>query len=318
MIGQRHRAVGALEHLPALVAAHRRVVAPAVEQHNALLSGLQIVRQLGGQLLADVKAEALLHVHNLHLGQLAAQIPAGEGEKVNLPPLCLIKGLDRRGGRRHQQQRPMPPAAQPCDLPRVIARGLLGGVRALLLLVDDDQTDLFNRREHRRTGPHHHIRQTLLDALIFVGAFGHGQAAVQHRHMFAKPPAEQLDGLRGERNLRHQNDDAASLLPHPLGQFEIDLAFAAAGHPVQQRLLAPLALAAQLPQAVKRLLLGGRKLHVGRCALRRFLPPLGVGGAEDLPAVVGQQTLLLHLVQGLAGGAGVVAQLLERGAGGLA
>ena len=218
VVGQSHRAVGALDHLLTTVAAHCRMVAAPVEQQDALLSRLEIVQQLGGQLLADVKAIALGGIDNLHLWQLVPQIPMGQGIQPDAPALCLIEGFHRRSRRCQQQQRLMAVTARTGDVPRMIPRRLLGSIGSLLLLVNHNQPNLFQRRKHRRAGTHHHICQALLDAPVLVGALCHGQSAVQHRHPLTKSAAEQPDRLRREGNFRHQNDDPFALCAHLLCQ----------------------------------------------------------------------------------------------------
>ena len=229
---------------------------------------------------------------------------------MDAPALCLIISFHAGSRRRQQQHRLVPAAACSGDVPRMIARRRLGGIGALLLLVDDDQPDLTKRRKYRGPRADHHISQSLSDALVFVGALRHRQSAVQHRYLLSKPPRKQLHRLRRQRDLRHQNDDALALGAHLLDQLQVDLTLSRAGHAVQQRrkrsafaLFLP-----QLPQLFEGFVLRGIQHNL----FWRRHRPIHIGTSEDLPSVIADQPSLLHLVDGLSGGAGVVAQLLER------
>ncbi len=62
---------------------------------------------------------------------------------------------------------------------------------------------------------------------------GVAKMAVQHGH-FAETRAETLDRLRRETDFRHQNYRLAAEVDHLLYRLNVDLGFAAVGHPVDQ------------------------------------------------------------------------------------
>ena len=86
----------------------------------------------------------------------------------------------------------------------------------LLLLVDDNKPQVFHRREHRRTGPHHDGCLSPANPLPLIQPFSQREAAVEQRHFIPEPAAELTDGLAGKGDLRHHDNDAFPLIPHLL------------------------------------------------------------------------------------------------------
>ena len=109
---------------------------------------------------------------------------------------------------------------------------LVGGV---VLFVDDDQAEIGVRQKQRRARADH-------DRHVVGGGGGPGARALARRQLrmpFRRPHAEALseavEKLRGERDLRHQDQRlvlAADVLGHRL---EINLGLAGAGDAVEQR-----------------------------------------------------------------------------------
>jgi hypothetical protein len=61
-----------------------------------------------------------------------------------------------------------------------------------------------------------------------------GQPGVQHRHRCLEAPAKTLEQLRGEPDLRHEQQRPPPGEQHPLDELQVDLGLAAAGDPVKQ------------------------------------------------------------------------------------
>src|SRR6201999_2838679 len=103
-------------------------------------------------------------------------------------------------------------------LPRPVAgdgAGVVGRVALLLvggvvLLVDDDQAEVADRGEDRRTRADADLRLAAAQALPLVEAFAVGEGAVEDGEAVAEAGAEASDGLRREADLRHQDDRAAA------------------------------------------------------------------------------------------------------------
>ena len=82
----------------------------------------------------------------------------------------------------------------------------------LLLLIDDDEPDVFQRRKDGAAGAHHDVCAAILDHLPLQKAFGVVEGRVLHRHPAAKLTFEPQDHLRGQADLRHQHQRTPALL----------------------------------------------------------------------------------------------------------
>ena len=86
-----------------------------------------------------------------------------------------------------------------------------------MLLVDDDQPEVAERREHGRAGADADARLAGAQAQPLVVALALPERRVQHRDDVAEAGLEAPTGLRRERDLGHQHDRAASGLRAPPG-----------------------------------------------------------------------------------------------------
>ena len=142
--------------------------------------------------------------------------------------------LRPRGGAAQQQQRSAALGALGGDVAGVVARVALVLVGGVVLLVDDDQPEILDRREHGRARADADPRLALAQAPPLLVALGRAQLRVQHRDGVAEAFDEAPDDLRGQRDLRHEHDRAASLLQRGRGGAQVDLGLAGAGDAVQQ------------------------------------------------------------------------------------
>ena len=85
----------------------------------------------------------------------------------------------------------------------------------------------------RRWRPHDHLNLSTADATPLAAALGIAQVAVQNRDLAAST-AEALDGLRGQADLRHQDQGFFSLAQHLFNGPEVQFGLAASRHPMQQ------------------------------------------------------------------------------------
>ena len=213
--------MGAADHLVAGFAGGKGVVAPAVQQQNGLPALLEVLLQGPGQGAPKgglPRRGVLVHVHQLHLGQRRLAKALLQPVETHLLLLGHAGGLHRGRGRGKQAEGPLLPAAVAGHLPGVVAGGGLGLIGVLLLLVYDDKTQVLYRGEHRRAGAHHDGGLPPADPLPLVQALPQGETAVEQGDAVPKPAAELPDGLGGEGNLRHHDDDALPLLPHVLDE----------------------------------------------------------------------------------------------------
>ena len=249
MVGQGEAAVGTLGHAAAERALQRGGVAAPVQKEDDLLLPFQALSdgllELRGENRDDVSfSQRLAHVHYAHDRHLLVVRPLRHLQEPVLADGAVVVTLHRGRRRPQHHRRPLDLAAHNGHVPRVIARRLFLLVGVLVLFVHDDQPQRIDRRENGRAGADDDAGASLADFMPFIVALAGRQMAVQHRHHRAQragtePGLEPLDRLRGQRNLRHQ-DDAALAALQCVGQgLQIDLRLAAAGHPVQQERARP-------------------------------------------------------------------------------
>ena len=129
--------------------------------------------------------------------------------------LRVVVALQRRRRRAEHDQRARLARAHDRDVAAVVARALLLLVRAVVLLVDDDQAERAQRREHRRPRADDDVDVAAADALPLVVALAVGEAAVLDGDALAERAAERGGNGGRQRDLRHQQQHAASLTPRP-------------------------------------------------------------------------------------------------------
>ena len=239
MIGQGSAAPGALGHIAALAAQQHPAAAPAVQKQDTLLPRRQIFFQLLPQRGADQARVAVQYL----LPQIRNE-DLRQGVFVVAPPQqrLLIASLFRRPGGLHRrrsgtehQRRLFPDAEVFGDLPGIVPWYVFRLIASLLLLVHDDEAQIFQGREQSGAGPQHHVHLSPADALPLVIALRHFQGAMEHGHPAAEVGAEFPHHLRRQHDLRHQHHSGFSQRQRFLHQAQINLRLTAAGNTVQQR-----------------------------------------------------------------------------------
>ncbi len=140
-----------------------------------------------------------------------------------------------------------------------------------MLLVDHDQAEPLDRREHRRARPHAHARLALAQPPPLLAALGRGEARVQHRHGLAEARDEATHDLRRQRDLGDQHDRPPAPRERTRRRAQVDLGLARAGDAVQQqrgRSSPVLSAERAFEPLQRRPLVGGQ-----RGAARRAAPP---------------------------------------------
>ena len=192
MVHHGHAALGALEHLAAVLALGNGLVAPAVEQKDGLLFCLQIAADGIFQRKADLpgvaRSQFCPHIHDLHTGQRIAAVTLGQPHQLSAAILRSIKALGAGGGAGQKQQCAVFGGTLPGDLVGRVARCGFRPVGVLLLFVNDDKADVFQRRKHCAAGANHDICAAILDHLPLQQALGMVERRVLHCHPAAELP----------------------------------------------------------------------------------------------------------------------------------
>ena len=145
---ERHVALRALPHAPAAAAAEEVGPAAAVQQHDRLLTvAPHGVQRLGG--VGVQRVGGIAHVEHPHRRQRAAVDARGQHEALE-----PVHALGPRRGRPGDEHRAGLARATGGDRARVVARVALVLVGGVLLLVDHEQTEVADGREHRRARAH--------------------------------------------------------------------------------------------------------------------------------------------------------------------
>ena len=236
-------ALGAGDGVAAAAAGDERRVAAPVDEQNRLLArvqaALQAVQQRAGEDRAVALGQLLAHINDVHLRHRPVIDAARHGDQRQVAPARERKGAHARRGAGQQQRGPLPLAAHARQLARVVARRVVRDVAALVLLVDDDEAHVFQRRKDRRARADDHAHFAPADAPPLVIALSRGQARVQHRRVLAKARAEPHDHLRRQRDFRHEHDGRLAQLGRVAHGADEHLRLAAARHAVEQKRALP-------------------------------------------------------------------------------
>ena len=192
MVHHGHAALGTLEHLAAVLALGNGLIAPAVEQKDGLLFRFQIAADGIFQRKADfpgiARCQFCPHIHDLHAGQRIAAVTLGQPHQLGTSVLRSVETLGAGGGTGQKQQGTVFGGTLPGDFVGRVARCGFRPVGVLLLFVNDDKADVFQRRKHSAAGADHDICAAVLDHLPLQQALGVVERGVLHRHPAAKLP----------------------------------------------------------------------------------------------------------------------------------
>ena len=307
MVCQRCTAAGALRHMAALPAQQHTAVAPAVQKQYALLPAGEIPLQLPAQNGADQAripgTDLLPEIRHQHFRQSLPVIPLPQQDPVINSALRGPCRLHRRRGRPQHQRGPLAAAEKFRHVPGVIPGRILRLIAALLLLVQNNQSQVPQRRENGGAGAQNHLDLPPPDPLPLVIPLRHTQAAVEHGGPVSEIGEELPHHLRRQRDLRHQHHDISAPGQHLLHQPQIDLGLSAAGDALKQHRLRR-GLLCQREDLVERGLLFPAQ-HNGRSRLC----PLRKGETQRLLLGEGDQAALLQSPQCPHGRAGKVAHI---------
>ena len=225
---QRDVAGRAAKRPAAAPAVERRSEAPAVEEEDRLAATVGDLTETGEQGRRQRIAALPAQVDDADRRERRAEATA-QLDAVEQRPALRPRRRGAEDGDRSLEGRPLGGHG-----PRVVARIRLVLVRRIVLLVDADDAEPLERREHGGAGAHDDARLPAGDPLALVAALGFGEARVEAGHGVAEASAEAGEDLRGEGDLRHEHDRGASALERLGARAEIDLGLPAAGRTVQK------------------------------------------------------------------------------------
>ncbi len=102
----------------------------------------------------------------------------------------------------------------------------------LVLLVQDDNSQIGYGREQRRARADHDINLPGANASPLIEALAHTQVAMDNGNAVGKAPGHALDSLGGKGYFWHQHDAALALSDDRGERLQVDLRLAASGNAV--------------------------------------------------------------------------------------
>src|SRR6266481_4266017 len=105
---------------------------------------------------------------------------------------------------------------------------------ALMLLVDNNETELTSRGEHGAASADYHLNFAIGHAPPMSRSLRASQMAVQHCHILA-PGLKSLNGLRRQADFGNQDQRFLALANDMFHGPQIDFGLAAAGDSVQEK-----------------------------------------------------------------------------------
>ena len=218
---------------------HRRISAP-VEQHHDLLFFFQpladFLRQFArDDLLLSRLLKLLPHVDNLDFRQRTHLHAVGQLHQRIFVFLRVVVRLERWRGRaqHHDRSRHLRPHHR--HIARVIARRFFLLVRRILLLVDNDERKIADRREHRRPRSRHHPRLAAPYAMPLLRPLRIRQPRMQNGNFIAEHLVQIGRHRRSQANFRNQQDRRPPLLQHLAHACQIHRRLSRPGDAVQQQ-----------------------------------------------------------------------------------
>ena len=238
MIGEGHAAAGALIGKAAIAAANELVCPPAVKEEDTLLPRVQVFLQLLRQHGTDAASVSLpkfpLHVHNADTGQLLGVVALIQTKIGIAPDLRLIAAHQFRSCGAEKKGAAGLAADILGDVSGMIAGSVFGTISLLLLLVDDQDPQVLNRRKDGASGPDDQMGTTGSDTFPFVIALSQRKRAVQNGDLVSKMIGKGAKHLGRQSNFRYQKNRGLAAGELLLDQMDINAGLPAAGDSLQK------------------------------------------------------------------------------------
>ena len=243
VVGERHTAVRALADVAAGLTDHDRGKAPAIQEENglltirkALLDRLQKCRRKDG---FGPAGRGALRISSTRItGNLRSSTRCESLEQSVFSRGAMVPTFHGRSRAAENHRAAFLLGPENRDITSVIARRFFLLVGALVLFVDDDDTQLVQWREYRAAGPNHDPRGARMNSTPLIEALALGKMAVKHRHFpleIRKARLKSFDRLWRKGDLRYQDERRATKIHRVPDGLKIDLGLPAAGYPEQQQ-----------------------------------------------------------------------------------
>src|SRR5262249_22988894 len=130
--------------------------------------------------------ELLAHVHDLHAGERTIEDAAREDHAIVPARPRVLRRLERWRRSPEYDERLLEPSAHDGDVASVIPRRFFLLVRRVVFLIDNDEPDVLERREHGRARADHDADLAAPDAMPLVVPLTRRKPAVLDRHGVAE------------------------------------------------------------------------------------------------------------------------------------
>ena len=164
---------------------------------------------------------------------LAAE-PLRQRQAAIAPAPRIHLGLDRRRRRRQHHRKLGDVGAHHRHVAGMIVHAVFLLVDRVMLLIDDDEAEIGIGQEQRRARAGHDADLAGRHRMPGAGAHARAQLGMPFGRAHAEPRREAIEGLRGERDFRHQDQALAAPRHRLRDRLEIDLGLARAGDAVEQ------------------------------------------------------------------------------------
>ncbi len=257
--GQRDIAVRTPHRLPAGTAGYEGGKSPAVDEKHDLLPSPETVCHSLTERAAEYGAvafcELLPHVDHRSFGDPAfGHSPPAELHQMVSPTCSAVGALHGGRGRTQHHLCAAEARSRLRRLPGVIPRGILGLVGVLMLLIDDDKTEMGKWGKQRGAGADHDLTAAIQRPFPLVVALSLRHPGIHDGDTVAEPGVKAHHRLPGEGNLRNEKNCLETLREYLLDHLHIDLGFSASRNSVQ-KLRGPVSGVPAAAEVIKSLLL---------------------------------------------------------------
>jgi hypothetical protein len=229
VIDQPGVAVRAGQAEAAGAAERERRIAAAIEEEQGLLAALERSPDRAGERWRDVAAgrrPLAAQVDRLDRRHALAAETLRQGETMIAAAAGVHLGLQRRRRRGQHHRNAGDMAAHHRHVTGVVAHAILLLVGGIVLLIDDDEAEIGVRQEQRRPRADDDRNFAVGDCLPGARTPAWREFRMPFGRAHAEARCKPVEELRGERDLRHQNETLAAVADAVCHRLEIDLGLA--------------------------------------------------------------------------------------------